>query len=114
VNIDYSNILPGDDAPEPDEPDVPGKVAPLPPAQSTVRSTNSGATGTHAALTSATGTHQALPRTSGANVVVLSADPALIDLLRRGGRRPPPRLARRRRHPRGRPRGGLGQCRPPD
>ena len=82
VNIDYSNILPGDDAPEPDEPDVPGKVAPLPPAQSTVRSTNSGATGTHAALTSATGTHQALPRTSGANVVVLSADPALIDLLR--------------------------------
>src|SRR5262245_36554752 len=80
VNIDYSNILPGDDAP--DDPDMPGKAAPLPPAQSTVRSTNTGATGTHAALTSSTGTHQALPRTSGANVVVLHAGPALIDLLR--------------------------------
>jgi len=82
VNIDYSDILPGDDAPEPVDPAVPAKEAPLPPAQSTVRSVNTGATGTHAALTNATGTHAALPRTSGANVVVLSADPTLIDLLR--------------------------------
>jgi len=92
VNIDYSDILPGDDAPDPVDPTVPAKEPPLPPAQSTVRSTNTGATGTHAALSgatgthatlaSATGTHAAHPRTSGANVVVLSADPTLIDLLR--------------------------------
>src|SRR5262245_51305512 len=82
VNIDYSDILPGDDAPDPVDPAVPAKEAPLPPAQATMRSANTGATGTHAALTNATGTHAALPRTSGANVVVLSADPTLIDLLR--------------------------------
>jgi TonB family protein len=82
VNIDYSDILPGDDAPEPVDPAAPAKEPPLPPAQSTVRATSTGATGTHAELTSATGTHAALPRTSGANVVVLSADPTLIDLLR--------------------------------
>src|SRR4030095_16723018 len=76
VYIDYSDILPGDDAPDPVEPTVPAKEPPLPPAQSTVRSTNTGATGTHAALSgatgthatlaSATGTHAAHPRTSGA------------------------------------------------
>ena len=70
MNIDYSDILPGDDAPDPDDPAAPKPVAVLAPATST------GATGTHAALT------QAGARTSGANIVVLSADPALIDLLR--------------------------------
>jgi TonB family protein len=72
VNIDYSNILPGDDAPDPAEPQSP---RPDPPPQAAP-----------AAATGATGTHAALPqtaaRTSGANVVVLSADPTLIDLLR--------------------------------
>jgi hypothetical protein len=68
VNIDYSDLLPGDDAPDPDDPAAQKPVAA--PAAST------GATGTHAAL-APTGA-----RTSGANVVVLSADPALIDLLR--------------------------------
>src|SRR5262245_14870138 len=91
VNIDYSNILPGDDAPEPVDPAVPAKKEAPPPAQAAARPANTGATGTHAALgatgthaalTSATGTHAALPRSSGANVVVLSADPTLIDLLR--------------------------------
>jgi TonB family protein len=70
VNIDYSDILPGDDAPDPDDPAAPRSVAAPSPAAST------GATGTHAALT------QTGARTSGANIVVLSADPALIDLLR--------------------------------
>ena len=82
VNIDYSNILPGDDAPDAPDADARGRQAPLPPAPSSVRSASTGATGTHAALSVATGTHAALPRTSGANVVVLSADPTLIDLLR--------------------------------
>jgi TonB family protein len=68
VNIDYSDILPGDDAPDPDDPAAQKPVA--------VPAASTGATGTHAALT------QAGARTSGANVVVLSADPALIDLLR--------------------------------
>jgi protein TonB len=70
VNIDYSGILPGDDAPDSANPG-----AAKPPAAATP-----------AASTGATGTHPALPqhgaRTSGANVVVLSADPGLIDLLR--------------------------------
>jgi TonB family protein len=72
VNIDYSNILPGDDAPDPPDPEAPRPNAPPqhPPAAAT------GATGTHAALA------QPAPRTSGANVVVLSADPTLIDLMR--------------------------------
>jgi hypothetical protein len=68
VNIDYSDILPGDDAPDPDDPAAQKPVA--------VPAASTGASGTHAALT------QAGARTSGANVVVLSADPALIDLLR--------------------------------
>ena len=69
MNIDYSDILPGDDAPDPDDPATPKPVAAAAPA-------STGATGTHAALA------QTGARTSGANVVVLSADPALIDLLR--------------------------------
>ncbi len=73
MNIDYSDILPGDDAPDPVDPGArkPVAAAPAPaPAAST------GATGTHAAL------QQPGARTSGANVVILSADPNLIDLLR--------------------------------
>jgi TonB family protein len=70
VNIDYSDILPGDDAPDPDDPAAPKPVAAPAPAAST------GATGTHATLTTPGA------RTSGANIVVLSADPTLIDLLR--------------------------------
>jgi TonB family protein len=54
VNIDYSDILPGDDAPVPASPGAP---RPEPPAQPAARP-------------------------HGANVVVLSADPVLIDLLR--------------------------------
>ncbi len=61
MNIDYSDILPGDNAPEPGDPDAPKSA---------------GATGTHAAL------QQPGARPSGANVVILSADPTLIDLLR--------------------------------
>jgi protein TonB len=70
VNIDYSGILPGDDAPDSKNPGAAKPPAPGTPAPST------GATGTHPALPQ----HGA--RTSGANVVVLSADPGLIDLLR--------------------------------
>lgn len=81
LNIDYSDILPGDDAPDLDDPGAPRPKAP--PSAAPAAST--GATGTHAALSSASGTHPALAqqgsRTS-ANVVVLSADPTLIDLLR--------------------------------
>ncbi|HKX59653.1 MAG TPA: energy transducer TonB [Steroidobacteraceae bacterium] len=68
MNIDYSDILPGDDAPDPGDPATQKPVA--------VPAASTGATGTHAALV------QAGARTSGANVVVLSADPSLIDLLR--------------------------------
>jgi TonB family protein len=78
VNIDYTDILPGDDAPDDQNPAA-RRPAPAAAASST------SATGTHAALASATGTHAALaqpgPKAS-ANVVVLSADPTLIDLLR--------------------------------
>jgi protein TonB len=77
VNIDYTDILPGDDAP--DE----GKRANLRP-ETAVRAVpaaaapaSTGATGTHAALQ-----QPPVSRPHGANVVVLSADPALIDLLR--------------------------------
>jgi TonB family protein len=82
VNIDYSDILPGDDAPDPPDPDARKPVAvPAPtsaPAatQTPATATSTAATGTHAAL------HQPGARTSGANVVILSADPILIDLLR--------------------------------
>ncbi len=126
MNIDYSDILPGDDAPDPVDPKaarpaaptrpVPatstgatgthaapqstgatGKHATLPPTGATgthatlasatgTHATLASATGAHATLGSATGTHAALQqpgaRPHGANVVVLSADPALIDLLR--------------------------------
>jgi len=107
VNIDYTDILPGDDAPEEGEgrekspaPAV-RTVAAVPAAATAATDTQaalSSATGTHATLTNASGTHAALASTSasgthpalqqpgarphGANVVVLSADPALIDLLR--------------------------------
>ncbi len=144
MNIDYSDILPGDDAPDPVDPKAARPAAPARPVLATSTGTtgthpapqHTGATGTHAALpntgatgkhaalpntgatgkhaalpntgatgkhaalpnTGATGTHPALPNTGatgthaalqqpgarphGANVVVLSADPVLIDLLR--------------------------------
>ncbi len=109
VNIDYTDILPGDDAPEEGdgdkkrpEPAVRVVPAAVPAASTGATGTHStlSATGTHkslgaAASTSATGTHPALSATGthaalqqpgsrphGANVVVLSADPTLIDLLR--------------------------------
>jgi TonB family protein len=96
VNIDYTDILPGDDAPEDGEKPVlrPEPVVRAVPAAAPATSTGAtgthkalgSATGTHAALASATGTHAALQqpgaRPHGANVVVLSADPVLIDLLR--------------------------------
>jgi len=106
VNIDYTDILPGDDAPEDGgqpklrpEPAVRAVPAAAPAASTGATGTHkalSSATGTHAALASATGTHAALAsatgthaalqqpgaRPHGANVVVLSADPTLIDLLR--------------------------------
>ena len=70
MNIDYSDLLPGDVAPDPKDPDAATPVAAARPAAST------GATGAHAAL------QHPGARTSGANVVILSADPILIDLLR--------------------------------
>jgi len=72
VNIDYSDILPGDDAPDLPDPGAPRPAAPSRPAPPP----STGATGTHAALPQPGG------RPQGANVVVLSADPTLIDLLR--------------------------------
>ncbi len=72
VNIDYSDILPGDDAPDPPDPDAPRANPQSRPAPAA----STGSTGTHAALQQPGG------RPQGANVVVLSADPALIDLLR--------------------------------
>jgi TonB family protein len=66
VNIDYSNLLPGDDAPDPADPKAPQGNPAAPPA--------------NAATNGAAGTHAARPQ--GANVVVLAADPALIELLR--------------------------------
>lgn len=81
VNIDYTDILPGDDAPEDKASGAARPTPPPPPAQSSSTS----ATGTHAALTSASGTYAALAQPGtrpSANVVVLSADPTLIDLLR--------------------------------
>jgi len=96
VNIDYTDILPGDDAPEDGEKPVlrPEPVVHAVPAAAPAMSTGAtgthkalgSATGAHATLASATGTHAALQqpgaRPHGANVVVLSADPVLIDLLR--------------------------------
>jgi TonB family protein len=69
VNIDYSDILPGDDAPDPGDPAA-AKSTAVPAVASAA------GTGTHAALL------QPAARTSGANIVALSADPILIDLLR--------------------------------
>lgn len=86
VNIDYTDILPGDDAPDEGENARPRHVQPARAVPAAAAAASTGATGTHAALTSATGTHAALQqpgaRPHGANVVVLSADPVLIDLLR--------------------------------
>jgi TonB family protein len=76
VNIDYSDILPGDDAPDPPDPGARKPVAVPAPAATQTPAASTGATGTHAAL------HPPGARTSGANVVILSADPILIDLLR--------------------------------
>ena len=79
MNIDYSDILPGDDAPDPKVPGAPKPMAaqkPAVPTPAPAPAVSSGATGTHAAL------QQPGARTSGANVVILSADPNLIDLLR--------------------------------
>lgn len=64
MNIDYSNILPGDDAPDSRDPLNP-KPQPSPPAAVPPTAPAQGAT-----------------RSVSANVVVLSADPTLIDLLR--------------------------------
>lgn len=77
MNIDYTNILPGDDAPEDDE--NPSRRAVTPPAAS------SPAGGASAANADATDAHAASAQPGArttANVVVLSADPSLIDLLR--------------------------------
>ncbi len=63
INIDYSGLQPGDEAPDP--------LAPKPP-----RSSMSPAAPSAGATTPATGA------TGSANVIVLSADPTLIDLLR--------------------------------
>ena len=63
INIDYSGLQPGDEAPDP--------LAPKPP-----RSSMSPAAPSAGAPTPATGA------TGSANVIVLSADPTLIDLLR--------------------------------
>jgi DNA-binding NarL/FixJ family response regulator len=72
VNIDYSNILPGDDAPDSDSPPNP-KPQTLP--QTAVQ--------TQAAVQApAQSSAQAPARAVSINVVVLSADPVLIDLLR--------------------------------
>ena len=72
MNIDYSNILPGDDAPDADNPPNP-KPQPLPqaviPPPAPVEA---------AAQPAA----PAPARSTSANVVVLSADPVLIELLR--------------------------------
>jgi protein TonB len=72
VNIDYSNLLPGDDAPDPEDPKNP---KPPGPARATAPAASP------PPLQDAANA-QAHARSSGANVVVLSADPALIDLLR--------------------------------
>jgi TonB family protein len=74
VNIDYSNLLPGDDAPDPEDAKNPKPQAPAParaaaPAASPPPLQDAANAQAHA-------------RSSGANVVVLSADPSLIDLLR--------------------------------
>jgi TonB family protein len=72
VNIDYSNLLPGDDAPDSVDPNAP-KANPSPPP----------ATGaTNGATAAQPAPAQPAARPHGANVVVLAADPALIDLLR--------------------------------
>jgi len=76
VNIDYSDILPGDDAPDPLDPGAKKPFAASVPPAAPSPPVSTGATGTHAAL------NQPGTRTSGANVVILSADPILIDLLR--------------------------------
>ena len=78
MNIDYSDILPGDDAPDPLDPGARSLSPPRyrPQRRSCTAAASTGATGTHAAL------QQPGARPSGANVVMLSADPILIDLLR--------------------------------
>ena len=76
MNIDYSDIQPGDDAPDSLDPAAPKPVAAARPVAAPAPAASTGATGTHAAL------QQPGARTSGANVVILSADPILIDLLR--------------------------------
>ncbi|HEU5468836.1 MAG TPA: energy transducer TonB [Steroidobacteraceae bacterium] len=84
MNIDYSNILPGDNAPDPDDPAARKSSPAAQPAHAAASHAHPAGQAGHA--THATGTHAALKdpgaRTSGANVVVLSADPTLIDLLR--------------------------------
>ena len=76
MNIDYSDLQPGDDAPDPMDPAAPKPVPAVKPVAAPAPAASTGATGTHAAL------QQPGARTSGANVVILSADPTLIDLLR--------------------------------
>ena len=72
MNIDYSNILPGDDAPDADNPLNP-RPQPLPQAAVPPPAP---------AQASAQPAAAAPARSTSANVVVLSADPVLIDLLR--------------------------------
>src|SRR5262245_7818768 len=72
VNIAYTNLLPGDDAPDADKPAAPPPKSAPPSANAATH----GATGAQAAPA------QPAARPQGANVVVLAADPALIDLLR--------------------------------
>jgi TonB family protein len=75
VNIDYTDFLPGDDAPDDANPGRPRREAASRP-EAALPAAATGATGTHAAL------QQPGSRPQGANIVVLSADPVLIDLLR--------------------------------
>jgi TonB family protein len=84
VNIDYSNILPGDKAPDAEDqkdpkPQAPARASAHGPAHPVPHAAAPAAS--HLPVLEAANA-QAQARTSGANVVVLSADPALIDLLR--------------------------------
>ena len=93
MNIDYSDILPGDDAPEPARIRPRAKPVavhkPVAAPTLTTHGTARDAAGSGIACGRAPArpaTHAALQqpgaRTHGANVVILSADPVLIDLLR--------------------------------
>jgi len=78
VNIDYSNILPGDEAPDAEKPSHPRAADPAQAPGQHDASHGTSQTGQHAAQQ----TDQPATKPNCANVVVLSADPTLIDLLR--------------------------------